>query len=604
MKVTKAKKKIVKNIVHLIPIIFIISIVPLITYAKIIKLPIDEANFWRGGTIHFDFSSYYKAIYLLAATMIALILFFTLYIRNEILVQKENKYYIPMAIYSILAVISALFSANKQVALIGFIELYQGIFVLLSYIVLMFLLINYTYNEKNIKLFTYAFTALIITEGLLGVGEYFGIDFLRSSFGTWLITPKSLQGISLKFTSAEHTIYGTLYNSNFVGSFGAMMLPLSMALYLSTSDKKKSILFGFSLLLAFSLWLGCNSRAGYLGMSSASAVGIIVFRKVIKAQYKKLIPMLSCFILITIIFNIFSNGRIFSQFNRLNPVTEADRIEGVQEQQQIRFEEVSVKDNTFTIKTNKEKLIGVVTDYKISFMDENRNILKTNSDEEGNITFTDIKYAYYSFHIPPENPAQINTVIYGRALDLYIDDSLNIKAISYNRKLEIPIEAPRMKIFDGRETFASNRGYIWSRTIPMLKNTIFIGYGPDNYIMMFPHEDFVGRFNVGNTGIDVIVDKPHNLYLQTAVNTGVLSLLALIFIWLVYLIDCLKLYLKGNISSFIEYIGAAIFLGITAYLVAGLFNDSIVAVAPLFWILLGMGIGINNILSQRIGKEG
>ena len=45
--------------------------------------------------------------------------------------------------------------------------------------------------------------------------------------------------------------------------------------------------------------------------------------------------------------------------------------------------------------------------------------------------------------------------------------------------------------------------------------------------------------------------------------------------------------------------GAAIFLSITAYLVAGMFNDSIVAVAPLFWILLGMGIGINRMVKDK-----
>ena len=41
-------------------------------------------------------------------------------------------------------------------------------------------------------------------------------------------------------------------------------------------------------------------------------------------------------------------------------------------------------------------------------------------------------------------------------------------------------------------------------------------------------------------------------------------------------------------------------LSVTAYLVAGTFNDSIVSVAPLFWILLGTGIGINKIIKDNI----
>ncbi|HOK49432.1 MAG TPA: O-antigen ligase family protein, partial [Sedimentibacter sp.] len=139
--------------------------------------------------------------------------------------------------------------------------------------------------------------------------------------------------------------------------------------------------------------------------------------------------------------------------------------------------------------------------------------------------------------------------------------------------------------------------YIWSRTIPMLKDTLIIGYGPDNFPMVFPQEDYVGRFNVGNEGmLNIVIDKPHNMYLQTAVNTGVISLLALLAIWGIYIFDSLKIYLKGNMETFAEYMGAATFLSITAYLVAGLFNDSIVSVAPLFWILLGMGIGINKMI--------
>jgi hypothetical protein len=89
------------------------------------------------------------------------------------------------------------------------------------------------------------------------------------------------------------------------------------------------------------------------------------------------------------------------------------------------------------------------------------------------------------------------------------------------------------------------------------------------------------------------------MYLQTAVNTGVLSLLALLAVWAIYLFDSFKIYLKGNIESFAQYMGAATFLSVIAYLVAGLFNDNVVSVAPLFWILLGMGIGINRMIKTQ-----
>ena len=238
-------------------------------------------------------------------------------------------------------------------------------------------------------------------------------------------------------------------------------------------------------------------------------------------------------------------------------------------------------------------------DQKLEFEDEDGNSLEVFTDDNRNIRFIDEKYSEYSFSINNKQ-SSIKAKIYGRNWKLYVTDNNELKVISNNDKLTDPVEAPRIRLFDGRETFASNRGYIWSRTIPMLKDALITGYGPDNYPMVFPQEDYVGRFNVGDEGmLNILVDKPHNMYLQTAVNTGVISLLALLAVWVIYLFDSFKLYLKGNIESFAQYMGAATFLSISAYLVAGLFNDNVISVAPLFWVLLGTGIGINRMIKTQ-----
>jgi hypothetical protein len=372
-----------------------------------------------------------------------------------------------------------------------------------------------------------------------------------------------------------------------------------MILYVSEKDIKRTILFGLAALLAFSTWLGSNSRAGYLGITSAFIIGLIVFRKNIKIHYKKIVIMFGAFLTITLIFNGVSGGRVFSQFSRLNPVNEAGDIQDIKARQDVRFEEVSIKDNAFTVKTNKETLTGIMGDETLEFKDEDGNLLETFTDDKRNIRFVDEKYSEYSFLINKKQ-STIKATIYERNWKLYITDDNELKAVSNNDKLTDPVEAPRIRLFDGRETFASNRGYIWSRTIPMLKDTLITGYGPDNYPMVFPQDDYVGRFNVGDEGmLNTLVDKPHNMYLQTAVNTGVISLLALLAVWAIYLFDSFKIYMKGKMESFAEYMGAATFLSIIAYLVAGLFNDNIVPVAPLFWILLGTGIGINRMIKTQ-----
>jgi len=163
------------------------------------------------------------------------------------------------------------------------------------------------------------------------------------------------------------------------------------------------------------------------------------------------------------------------------------------------------------------------------------------------------------------------------------------------RKTDYP---DKLDIFDGRERFASSRGYIWSRTIPMLKDTMLIGHGPDTYAIEFPQYDYVGKLNAFPNH-RMIVDKPHNMYLQIGVNTGVVSLLALLALYLMYFIDSMKIYFKRDINSFLDYVGVGAFVGIMAYLAAGMFNDQIISVAPLFYSMVGLGLAVNRLLKKE-----
>lgn len=45
--------------------------------------------------------------------------------------------------------------------------------------------------------------------------------------------------------------------------------------------------------------------------------------------------------------------------------------------------------------------------------------------------------------------------------------------------------------------------------------------------------------------------------------------------------------------------GAGIFVGITGYLITGLFNDSVVGIAQIFWVLLGLGFLCNKLIRNQ-----
>ena len=59
--------------------------------------------------------------------------------------------------------------------------------------------------------------------------------------------------------------------------------------------------------------------------------------------------------------------------------------------------------------------------------------------------------------------------------------------------------------FENNYDFATRRGYIWSRTFPMLKSTALIGVGADNFVYEFPNNDYVGKVNSEFNGMGDMV---------------------------------------------------------------------------------------------------
>jgi len=48
---------------------------------------------------------------------------------------------------------------------------------------------------------------------------------------------------------------------------------------------------------------------------------------------------------------------------------------------------------------------------------------------------------------------------------------------------------------------------------------------------------------------------------------------------------------------------SAIFSAIISYCMAGFFNDSVVSVAPVFWVLLGLGIAMNKSAYKKVAAK-
>jgi O-antigen ligase len=156
--------------------------------------------------------------------------------------------------------------------------------------------------------------------------------------------------------------------------------------------------------------------------------------------------------------------------------------------------------------------------------------------------------------------------------------------------------------FSNNPMFGSGRGYIWSRTFPLIRETLLVGHGADTYAIFFPQNDRVARHNAGFP-LDRLIDKPHNMYLHMAVGTGLLSMIAFLAMLGLYFVQSVKLYWRREYEEFTEFVGVGIFLGVTGFAFAALVNDSSVSVMPMFYGLLGTGIAINIMLKRAFAYE-
>ena len=146
-------------------------------------------------------------------------------------------------------------------------------------------------------------------------------------------------------------------------------------------------------------------------------------------------------------------------------------------------------------------------------------------------------------------------------------------------------------ILPGYERIVSGRGYIWGRSIPLLKENLFIGKGPETFMLQFPQNDYVSAANAGY--YNTIVSRPHNAYLQIGIQTGVVSLLFYVLIFIFYFIRTLfSLFQKKKVSK-TEWIKISILLSLIGYMICMLAHDSLVVTAPIYWALLGCGISLN-----------
>ena len=139
------------------------------------------------------------------------------------------------------------------------------------------------------------------------------------------------------------------------------------------------------------------------------------------------------------------------------------------------------------------------------------------------------------------------------------------------------------------EWAGSGRALIWKMSFDIIKEHPFFGAGPENLKEALKQTKNKRSFAYGKlTGHTV--DKAHNEPLHIAAVSG----LPAFFFYLLFL----ALIFIQNTRNILQMTAKSVIsFAVLAYFIQSLFNISVIAVAPLFWILLGLLAGHKNKLA-------
>ena len=507
-------------------------------------------------------------------------------------------------VYLLFVIISNIASPYTHTALWGIYDRREGLFVQLSYITVflsaMFLVRAGT--SPFVVLYGLLVSSLIM--GAIGFSQFINSDFFATPLGGFLVA-----GVWAPAQPRFTMSYGTSFNPNTFGLITAMLFPIMFGAAgrsgaiqpVRTSDRLVRGLFIFAGALMVIGVVGSRSVGGFIGASTAILAVITTMAVRWLVQREKRAFDRRVFVALAVALALAAAaGFALRDYFYDNLSFTMGRIAAIFEPPDMsHLPEFTFEGNRLTMGEG-----GVV--YHITFpviagspeVTDAGGTPITPTVEQGQMEQDGAALTthQYTFYIPGAGNRSVlrfgpHYVFQGILFEVY-NGILHIVIPRGEWSLVDPNEPIPSWGFEGWETWGSNRGHIFARTIPLLPRSLIIGRGSDTFLLQFPTHDIISNLRYHGTPY-MLVDKAHNLYLQTAVTTGVISALALAALFAYFIITAFfALVREKDPGDF--WLRLGILASVSAFSVSSLSTDSTVSSTPMFWLIIGMGFALNG----------
>lgn len=612
-------------VIRMWPVLIVAAIVPLVMRQYEYETQLTQYGWFDTRAIDYDF-------FLASKSLVLTLLMFVMAGCICVRFWKEKKklpfakLLIPLFSYAGLAFLSACFSVNRTFSFSGSYGQFESIWVLLGYVLIVYYVFLYAQAESELRVVVDALCVSATIIGILGTLQGIGIDFLKNGITQKLITTEEfLDAIGGEMSSrfGDGQAMATLCNPNYLGVYGSMMIPFLAVLFLYEKCKWRRIWHGLDFMLVTVAVLSSRSRAGLIAAVAALCVAVVLSAKRLLKYWYLAIPAVNFAIVLLLLVNAYNDNVIF------------DRLKNIFVPDKVMVTEYTAEDGTVIRKTGLTELYTTEESVVFTYNDLRTEVefwagddsygFNAYADDDTRIEFGKAENEdIVSFLHPALADVKIKPCLIGDKIGftlvaegdwpfIYNDEKGKYQYVTvYEDEYGQPVYKESDMVmaesfgFENRYSMFSHRGFLWSRTLPLLKNHIFLGAGPDTFVLEFPQNDYLmmrknGYYYNFST-------KPHNMYLQIGVQTGVLSLLCLLVFYGWYAIRSLRLYCCKNVTTLTEGFGIATFVASIGYMISGLSNDSVVVTAPIFWTIIGVGVAANRMVvtlrKQPEGKTG
>lgn len=597
------KSKFAKFLCDNYPILLLIAalFIPLITRLYQYDPKLNQFSWFPLDAV-LDVFLYWKSVALtVLGSVIAVIIAIKLTSKKNRAEYKKTIWLYFLLGYAVLTLLSTLFSKYRDFGFTGIYEQFEPLWAILAYCLITFFAYMFIRKDSDLTMIRCALAVLLVILCALGISQLIGHDFFESELGRKLIVPDSLaeQRDALNFhfsNSGNHQVYLTLYNPNYVGMFASLILPITTILFFGSKGWWRRVIWGVLSLVLLVCTFGSGSKSFMISIVISMVIAAVFSRKILLKRWFVVIPAL---VVVLFVGKSYFNRMNINPFQYVkNALTLNETIFG--------FEDIRFYDTHISIFMEGEELRAMYflegDNLFLVCMDSDGVSVEYTMREDGVFVTSDPRFSRISFRFFSGNGKYpyIAAVYPDGKLIYFVSTENGYQYYTYAGKVGVP-DYPESAIFTNYGRFASGRGYLWSRSIPLLKKYFILGSGADTFSIAFPQNDVVGKTNYGYNYS--YITKPHCLYLQIGVQHGVLGLICFLAVCIIYIVQSFRLYWRGTFTDSRQWFGLGIMLGIIGYLISGISNDSTITVAPLFWALLGIGFAVNRMNQQDIAVK-